>query len=421
MNGMTALDRAPILAMGACLWLSACGGGGAPVDDGPDPGGGDGSGTPPPAAYVFDLPAGFPQPSIPADNPMNSAKVALGRRLFYDERTSINQLGSCASCHEQRHAFTDTRAQAVGPTGDVHPRSAMSLTNVVYNARQNWANPNMRDLRQQALGVMLNEDTLELGWAGHEEELLDRLRADAAYQQQFEDAFPGETPPITLDNVAKAYAAFTATLISGRSAYDRYYDAQNPDPTAMSAAARRGEELFFSERLECFHCHGGFNFAQSVNHDGSQLDGIEYRNNGLYNIPGNGGTLPLERGNYPAGNQGLYEFTLDPLDMGAFRPPTLRNIALTAPYMHDGSIATLREVLVDHYARSGRLIASGPHAGDGSQSPYKDALMVGFTLSEQEIQDVLAFLDALTDWDFICNPDFADPDGVIPMHERCTP
>ncbi|MDD3763826.1 MAG: di-heme enzyme [Nevskiales bacterium] len=395
--------------MGASLALAACGG-----DDGD-------LALPAvtPSGYTFDLPSGFPLPRIPADNPMSTAKVDLGRTLFYDKRTSVNEGGSCASCHEQRRAFTDGRSTAIGPTGDVHPRAAMSLTNVVYNARQNWFNPNIEDLRQQALGVMLNENTIELGWAGREQMMLDRLRADPAYVDAFAAAFPDETDPFTLDNVAKAYAAFVATLISGRSAYDRYYDPQAPDPGAMNAAARRGEALFFSERLECFHCHGGFNFAQSVNHAGTPLDGIEYRNNGLYNIAGPAPGLPLTAGNYPADNQGLYEFTQVPSDMGRFRAPTLRNIALTAPYMHDGSIPTLRQVLTEHYARGGRLIASGARAGDGAQNPHKDALMVGFSLNAQEVDDVLAFLDSLTDWAFVCDPRFSDPSGSIPMHERC--
>jgi cytochrome c peroxidase len=126
----------------------------------------------------------------------------------------------------------------------------------------------------------------------------------------------------------------------------------------MSEAARRGQELFFSERMECFHCHGGFNFSQAVNHAGTTLAQAEFHNNGLYNI---GGT-----GDYPLDNRGLWEFTQRPADMGRFRAPTLRNIELTAPYMHDGSIATLEEVL-DHYSRGGRLIAAGPLAGDGQK------------------------------------------------------
>lgn len=397
---MTTPARVLFLGM-LCGLISACGGGG---------------GNAPAADLPIAIPAHFPLPDIPDDNPLTREKIQLGRRLFYDQRLSINQAGSCASCHEQRHAFTDGLARAVGPTGDVHLRNAMSLTNAVYNARQNWANPSLTDLRQQALAVMFNEDTIELGWSNHEDEILDRLRFDADYPALFAAAYPESSAAITVNNVARALASFTASLISGNSAFDR---AQGDPSQPLSAAAQRGSDLFFSERLECFHCHGGFNFAQSVQHDGSVIETIEFKNNGLYNIIGPGPGLPLNRGNYPSGNHGLYEFTGNPNDMGKFRAPTLRNIALTAPYMHDGSIASLREVIVDHYARGGRVIEQGPNAGDGAQSPYADPLMIGFEISSSEVDDLLAFLNALTDWQFVCNPDLADPFGNIPMHTRC--
>lgn len=386
-----------------CGLISACGGGGG--------------GNAPAATLPITIPAHFPVPDIPDDNPLTEAKIALGHRLFYDQRLSINQAGSCATCHEQRRAFTDGLARSVGPTGDVHLRNAMSLTNAVYNARQNWANPTLTDLRQQALAVMFNEDTIELGWSNNEEQILERLRLDADYPTLFSEAYPNDADPVSTDNVARALASFAATLISGDSAFDRAQAGPRAEP--LSASAQRGSDLFFSERLECFHCHGGFNFAQSVQHDGSVIETIEFKNNGLYNIIGPGAGLPLPRGNYPAGNQGLYEFTENPSDMGKFRAPTLRNIALTAPYMHDGSIATLRDVIVDHYARGGRLIEDGPNAGDGAQSPYADPLMIGFEISETEVDDLLAFLHSLTDWTFVCDPTLADPFGNIPMHESC--
>ncbi len=388
---------AALLAPFVGAGLAGCGGSG---------GGGTAKGTP----YVFDLPAGFPSPRISPDNPITVEKVALGRHLFYDKRMSINQEGSCASCHEQRKAFTDGRKTSQGPTGDIHPRNAMSLTNVVYNTRQNWANPTLRNLESQALAVMFNVDPVELGWTDHEDEILARFAADPMYQGLFAAAYPDADNPYQLLNVVDAIASFGATLISGRAPLDR---------DAVNASVRRGEDLFNSERLECFHCHGAFNFAQSVQGEHSVVDTTEYKNNGLYNIAGPGPGLPLEAGNFPTANQGLYEFTGVASDMGRFRAPTLRNIALTAPYMHDGSIATLREVVVDHYSRAGRVITQGAYAGDGAQSPYKDPLVQGFVLDDQELADLLAFFDALTDWDFICNPAFSDPFGNIPMHENC--
>ena len=403
---MSARSHVPARALlaGTALLLAACGGGGSGADD-------DGGGVLiPPQTFVFDLPPGFPEPRQDPAAPMSEEQVALGRRLFYDPRVAVNGQGSCVSCHEQRLAFADGRATSVGPTGEVHPRNAMALANAVYNSRQNWTNPNIQTLRQQALVVLLNTDPVELGWTGREAQILDRLRADGEYAQQFRDAFPDDADPFSVGNVAQALAAFTATLISGNSDYDR---------RRMSAAALRGEELFFSERLECNHCHNGFNLANSVVTSTSTLDNTEYKNNALYNLPGPGTGRPLPAGNYPASNTGLYEFTLRPSDMGRFRPPSLRNVALSAPYMHDGSIATLREVIVDHYARGGRRIDSGPNAGDGAVSPLKDPLMIGFAISDAEVDDLLAFFDALTDWEFICDARFSDPFGRVPMHPRC--
>lgn len=158
--------------------------------------------------------------------------------------------------------------------------------------------------------------------------------------------------------------------------------------------------LFFDEKTECFHCHGGFNFSQS-HFDRSQLFAeTVFFNNGLYNI---GGT-----GHYPPGGEGIYEMTGKAEDMGRFRPPTLRNITLTAPYMHDGSIPTL-EAVVRHYNAGGRNITSGKYAGDGRLHPNKSSFIRPIGLTEAEIQDLLAFLESLTDRDFVTNPRFANP------------
>ena len=380
------------------LLVAGCGGGG-----------GDDEAEPPPASgFSWSLPAGFPTPKESADNPLTEAKIELGRHLFYDMRMSVNQTMACASCHLPERAFTDGRPTSIGATGEDHPRNAMSLTNAVYNSTFNWANPGLLTLHAQALIPIFGEFPLELGWSDHETEILDRFRHDALYQKLFADAYPGEADPFNADRVAKAIAAFESILISGNSPYDKA--TFQGERNAMGPAARRGQELFFSERMECFHCHAGFNFSQSVDHAGIPLPQTEFHNNGLYNI---GGT-----GDYPLDNRGLWEFTQRPTDMGRFRAPTLRNIELTAPYMHDGSIATLEEVL-DHYSRGGRLIKEGPRAGDGAKSPFKSELIVGFALTEQEKQDIIAFFESLTDWEFLCDPRFIDPFGNFPRHTRC--
>jgi cytochrome c peroxidase len=348
-------------------------------------------------AYEWRLPDGFPLPNVPADNPMSEVKVELGRRLFYDVRLSLNETQSCGSCHRQDLAFTDGLRGGVGSTGEVHPRGSMSVVNSAYFATFTWGNPLIQSLEQQALGPLFGETPVELGMAGHEEELLHRLRGDDLYPALFADAFPGDADPISLANLTRAIAAFERVLISGDAAYDRY---QAGDDAALSASAVRGMELFFSERLECFHCHGGFTFSDSLAHSGLVEPEAPFHNTGLYNLDGSGA--------YPAPNTGVHAVTGDPADMGRFKAPTLRNIALTAPYMHDGSIATLGEVL-DHYAAGGRTIAEGSFAGVGSDSPFRSEFVHGFILGPSEKADVIAFLESLTDEALITNPAFSDP------------
>ena len=374
MRGVRSLPLALILGLG----LLACG-----QDPGRDP---------------LRLPPGFPRPNIPVENPLTVEKAELGRFLFYDRRLSGNQTQSCASCHEQARAFTDGRAQGLGSTGQVHPRGPMALMNVGYFTALTWASPLVRSLEEQALLPLFGETPVELGLAGLDEELLSRLRADASYPQRFAAAFPEDPSPINLGNITRALASFERTLISGRSPYDRYvYDR---DHDALSESARRGMDLFFGEKFECFHCHGGYTFMDSASDEKSAFREANFHNTGLYNLD--------VRGTYPAGNQGLYELSGKDKDRGRFRTPSLRNIALTAPYMHDGSIATLEEVLL-HYARGGRKVDSGPNASDGSMNPNKSLFVRPFLMTEEEKKDVIEFLRALTDEEFLTDPRFSDP------------
>ncbi|MEM8614393.1 MAG: di-heme enzyme, partial [Cyanobacteria bacterium P01_H01_bin.105] len=162
----------------------------------------------------------------------------------------------------------------------------------------------------------------------------------------------------------------------------------------------RGEALFNSERLECFHCHSGLNFSDSTHHERSGFTEIAFHNTGLYNIDG--------RGAYPPKNIGVQEITQRATDMGKFRAPTLRNIQVTAPYMHDGSIATLEEA-IEHYAAGGRTIESGPYAGVGRENPLKSSFIAGFSLTDIEKQDLMAFLHSLTDQSFLSDPRLSSP------------
>ncbi len=348
--------------------------------------------------YEWDLPDHFPQPNVPDDNPMSVEKAELGRHLFYDTRLSVNSEMSCGTCHQQSLAFTDGLANAEGTTGEIHPRSTMSLTNVAYNSRLTWANPLIDRLSPQALGPLFGDAPIEMGLNdGNKDDVLASLEQDTRYRELFARAYPNEAAPFTFTHITRAIASFQRTLISADAPFDRY---MLGDVSALSDSEKRGLQLFFSERLECFHCHGGFNFTDSADHEGKPTPEIAFHNTGLYNIDGEGA--------YPPENTGTYAVTGNPEDMGRFRAPSLRNIALTAPYMHDGSIATLEEV-IDHYAAGGRTIAEGPHAGVGSENPLKSEFLVGFIITDEEKTDLRNFLESLTDEAFVTNPAFADP------------
>jgi len=339
--------------------------------------------------YAWRLPRGFPEPPVPASNPMSEAKVELGRHLFYDPRLSGPGSIACATCHRQELAFTDGRARARGALGDLHPRSAMSLVNAAYSLRLGWADPELRELEQQVRVPLFNEAPVEMGVTGRESEVLTRLAASEPYPALFRDAFPGEADPITLDNVTRSLASFERTLISGSSAYDRLLF--RDESRALSPSARRGMELFFSDSLGCSGCHVGLNFSAPSTRAGAKPPEPAYHNTGLYD---------LGEGRYPAPNEGLLRATGRPQDMGRFRAPTLRNIAVTAPYMHDGSLASL-EAVIDHYAAGGR--AAG--------NPYKNERLRGFSIDAQGKADLVVFLQSLTDETFLRDPRFASPFG----------
>jgi cytochrome c peroxidase len=349
-------------------------------------------------AFDWNLPPGFRQPPVPSDNPMSDAKVELGRRLFYDQRMSINGKGSCSICHLQEYGFADQKAVAMGVTGEKHPRRAMSLSNVAYFAVFNWANPTVKNLEQQALTPLFGQHPIELGLPEGGGEFLKVIATDPIYKNLFAEAFPGDTGPYTFDHVTRALACFERTLISGRSPYDRYH--YQGDANAISESAKRGEDLFFHQPLTCFRCHGGFTFGGSTVFQTQPTSAPEFFNTGLYNLDG--------RFSFPADNLGLYEFTHNAEDVGKFNAPSLRNVALRAPYMHDGSIATLDGV-IDHYAAGGRTIARGPLAGDGSKNPNKSGHVGEFSITAEQRRDLIAFLQSLTDDEFTHDLRFADP------------
>lgn len=377
---------AAALALGTLL--TGCGGGGVSVTD---------TSATANSAWQWTLPSYFPTPKVPADNPMSAEKVDLGRHLFYDKRLSGNGTMACASCHQQDKAFTDGLAQAVGSTGDIHPRSAQPLANVAYAPLLTWANKSLTSLEQQMLVPLMGVDPVEMGINdANKAQVLQRISDLPLYQAKFQAAFAQEANPVNWVNITKAVSSFQRSLISANSRYDQ----QLQGKAVLTEQEQRGQRLFFGEKAECFHCHGSFNFNDQVVHASTRVLETPFHNTGLYNIGGTGA--------FPTPNRGLFELTGLAADMGKFRAQSLRNVAVTAPYMHDGSIATLEGVL-DFYAAGGRNITSGPYAGDGRQNPNKSSLVAQINLSAQDKADLVAFLKTLTDEEFLTNPKLANP------------
>jgi cytochrome c peroxidase len=310
-----------------------------------------------PPAWQWHLPAGVRPPPASADNPISAAKVALGRRLFYDADLSIDGTMSCATCHEQRHAFADGNRTHGGVGGARGRRNVMALANVAYVTPLTWADPRLRRLEKQALVPMTGTHPVEMGMMGQDAELARRLAADSCYRRMFAAAFPNGR--IDTGRITMAIASFERTLLSFDSPYDRF---RRSDDGAISVPAKAGARLFAKD---CASCHAGPNFT----------DG-KFHNIGLHGGSG-----------VPVTDHGLREITGAPEDEGAFRTPSLRNIAFTGPYMHDGSISDLAGAIRNHTLPSG----------------------IGRTLDTGELSRIVAFLHSLNDTAFVTNPDFARP------------
>lgn len=296
--------------------------------------------------WRWQLPRGFPEPRVPVDNPMSAAKVALGARLFADPRLSVTGQYSCSSCHDPARAFTDGLALSRGATGATLPLNAPTLLNAAYNASLGWRDAGITTLEQQMRGPLFNEHPPELGLAGREAEVERALSADAALRAAFAAAFPGER--VTMDTVIRAIASYERTLLSAASPFDRYVFAG--EHAALDETQKRGLDIFFSDRGGCANCHGGINFA------GDWVDRDHAVARASFANAGTGETV---------------------------RVPTLRNLAATTPYMHDGRFATLDAVL-DHYEQ----LAVDPHA---------DQRLRRLPLTKDERSDLQAFLNSLSD------------------------
>ncbi|MFK7971839.1 MAG: cytochrome-c peroxidase [Bacteroidia bacterium] len=299
---------------------------------------------------------------IPDDNPLTIAKVNLGKKLFYDSLLSRDYTVSCSSCHHPDKAFSDPRAISLGVEGRPGTRNAPGLMNVLFGKSFFW-DGNTATLEEQAL-IPIEAD-FEMD--NTVEEVVRRLNADTAYQRLFGVAF-GKAPDA--DGIAKALSSFERILITANTPYDQYVLTRNIN--VLSREAQRGLALFFDERADCFHCH----VTPSIFTDEDFADnGLEFLN----------------------GDTGRDLVTGNPDDRGKFKTPTLRNLAFTGPYMHDGRFETLEEV-IEHYVSGG--------ANRPTQSPFVRPNVQDSLLTDQEKSDLIAFLLALTDSSYNNNPEY---------------
>lgn len=309
--------------------------------------------APPSEGVVW--PEHFPPQRLSDDLVPTEARIALGKRLFFDPRLSRDGSVSCASCHKPELAFTDGRALSIGIDGRIVPRNSPTLANAAWSTSQFW-DGGVPSLELQVIAPIENPLEMDNTLAN----AISTVAADPSYVSQFQQAY-GRNPDAY--SFTRAIAAFERSLISADAPYDRFITGR--EPGALSASARRGMELFFGEKAECFHCHGS-----------NLTSDFTFENNGLYL-------------NYA--DEGRARITQRSDDIGRFKVPSLRNVELTAPYMHDGSIASL-EAVIAHYESGGK--------GHPNQAPF----VRPFSLSSQERADLLAFLRALTDRRFLDNP-----------------
>jgi cytochrome c peroxidase len=295
------------------------------------------------AATDIAVPRGLPPVKFPADNPSNADKVELGKQLYFDKRLSVDNTVSCASCHDPKMGWSNNDKTAVGVGGQRGGRSAPTVLNTAYQAFQFW-DGRAGTLEQQALGPIANPIEMNLPV----EKAVEKIAAIKGYQDQFQKVF-GQ--PVNADNLAKAIAAFERTILSGDAPYDRF---KAGDESALSDKAKEGMKLFFG-KANCSSCHTGPNFTD----------------NGFHNV---GISFAAEKPDL-----GRNEISKMEGDKGAFKTPTLREIARTGPYMHDGSLASLEEVVA--YYNKG-----------GTPNDYLDEEIYALKLTPEQQSALVAFL-----------------------------
>jgi cytochrome c peroxidase len=307
-----------------------------------------------------DIPSWFPDMEIPTGNELTQARIDLGRKLFYEKRLSRDESISCGSCHRQEKAFTDGIPIALGVEDRIGLRNTPTIANIGYTDRM-FMDGGVTTLELQSQSPIFTHEEMDFTIAG----FLDRIQGDETYIRMFDEAY-GQSPGAF--GISRSIAAFERTFISAHSRFDAFE--YQGDENALSEAEKRGRNLFFSTRTSCTECHVPPLFTN-----------FEYENIGLYV-------------NYA--DSGRARITEVSADNGKFKVPNLRNVAITSPYMHNGSLATLEEV-IEHFNSGGMNHAN------------QNELVRPLGLTEQEKADLVAFLHALTDDQFINNPDLSDP------------
>lgn len=303
-------------------------------------------------AVLLNIPEGFPEMEFPEDNELTADRWNLGKRLFYDKLLSIDQRISCGSCHKPSLAFADNKALSPGVFNRAGTRNVPSLANVGYHPYL------LREGSVPTLEMQVLVPIQEHNEFNHNiVEIAKELKKDSTYLAMSRKAY-GREPDAFV--ITRALANFQRTMISGNSNYDKY--TKQGLVTALSSAAVKGMELFFSDKTNCSSCHAGFNFTNYA-----------FENNGLDSIYADNGRQRL---------------TNDPKDEALFKTPSLRNVSLTAPYMHDGRFLTL-EAVIEHYNSGGK------------NHQHKSELVRPLFLSEDEKNQLVAFLNSLEDHEFI--------------------
>lgn len=335
-----------------------------------------------PKPYSFTIPIGFDDVMVPTANPMTEEGVALGRMLFYEKRMSREDSISCATCHIQSMAFTDGRSFTPRMEGFKSTFNTPTLTNVAYSNMFRWEGLD-HSLERQAVGPIVNVLEMDQRLAV----LVDKLQQIEPYPNMFKEAFDTSTISITM--ISMALAQFQRTLISGNSRFDQYQRGN----TSFSEKELLGLTLFSTAPVPekgirgagCISCHGGFDLGgETKNFD-------NFKNNGLSSFP----------------SGGLMEFTERVSDIGKFKVPTLRNIEVTAPYMHFGQLYSLEEVL-QHYSSTIKYSSTLADELKVSNGKIGNS-QFGLNLTMEEQQAIIAFLKTLTDEEFLNNSEFGNP------------